>query len=147
VTISVSTTGVSATNLNGGTLALANNNALGAGALVFTAGTLQAAASFPANTTLTLANAVTFTNSVATFAGANPILFNGGGTTGGGYVTLGGTNNLISVVNTGGTILAGQVINGATAGNLSKLGSGTLFLTNSYGSGASTFTGQTTVVA
>src|SRR5262249_20928094 len=31
--------------------------------------------------------------------------------------------------------------------NLSKLGSGTLFLTNSYGSGASTFTGQTTVVA
>ncbi len=129
--------------LAGGTLGVGTINSIpAANTLTLIGGTFQAASSYPANTALILANPLTFNNSVVTFAGANPILFNSAAAS---AITLNGANNLITVSNTGGTNLAGQIVNGATAGNLSKLGAGTLYLTDTAGT-ASTYTGQTTVI-
>ena len=99
-------------------------------------GTIQAGSPFSSSTPLPLSNAVTFTNSVVGFAGADPITFKG-------TVTLNGANNLLSVASGSQATFSGQVTGAA---NLSKLGAGTLFLTNAVGA-ASNYTGQTTIVA
>src|SRR5439155_9789074 len=100
---------------------------------------LQAGAPLPANTPLSLANAVSFNNSAVAFAGPNVIILSG-------TVSLGGANNTLSVSGPGGgsagqVILSGQVTG---AGNLTKPGAGTLFLSNAVGA-ASTYAGQTLV--
>ncbi len=145
VTLSSSTSSYSGTTtLNSGTLAVGAINAIPttSTSLSLIGGTIQAATTFLANTTLTLANVVTFNNSTVVLGGPNPLIFSG-------IVTLNGTNNLLTVPgatggNAGTVTFSDQIINGATAGNLSKLGAGTLFLTNALGA-ASTYTGQTTI--
>src|SRR5262249_58684647 len=64
-----------ATTLDGGTLTLGSAGGLGSGALQLTAGTLRAGGAFPANTPLTLRNAVTLANSAVGFAGPNTLIF------------------------------------------------------------------------
>ena len=131
------------TTLDSGTLAVGALTAIPtASPLALTGGTFQVASTFPANTPLSLSNAVTFNNSAVTFAGPNSVIFSG-------IVTLSGTNNQIAVVgatggNAGVATFSGQIINGATAGNLTKQGAGTLFLTNTVVA-ASNYSGQTTI--
>ena len=102
-------------------------------------GTLQSAAGSPANTPLSLPNAITLNNSVVSFAGPSPFLLSG-------ILTLNGLNDVVQVGapaagNSGVVNFYGQVVG---SGNLTKTGVGTLLLTNTLG-GPSTYTGVTTI--
>jgi len=148
------------TTLSGGNLAVDNNNALGAGPLVFTAGTLQAA-----NGDITLSNASTLT--ALTVSGTHNLMLSGGmAGASGGSRTL--TNNIgsgqtltlgaiginqdtttvysLTIAGTGNTTVAGSISDGNTskANSLVITNSGLTILTasNSY-SGTTTVTGGT----
>ncbi|MCH7416242.1 autotransporter domain-containing protein [Pseudomonas mosselii] len=155
------------TALNGGTLVLGNNSALGSGTLTAAGGT-----TLDSNTAVTLAN-TTVLNGALAIAGSNDLTLNGvvsgtGGLikNGAGLLTLNGANTYSggTQINAGGVVgnttsLQGAILNngaltfaqnanGSYTGNLSgngtlaKNGTGELLLT-----GVNTFTGATSVNA
>ncbi len=116
------------TVLNAGMLEVANNSALGTGALTLNGGTISASGG-----PITLANALTFGGNF-TVGGSQALTFTGA-------ATLTGTRT-ITVTNTGSTTLAGNIGQSASGLGLIKAGTGTLTL-----SGTNSYTGTTTLMA
>ena len=134
------------TTLNSGTLSLGSITAIpSGGGIVLTGGTLQTTSNFAASSgtpTLTLAGPLVHQQRGRLSRAQGVIIFSNTTST---TITLGGTNNLLTVAGGSVVTFADQIINGTTAGNLSKLGAGTLYLTDTNGAFASARTGQTTV--
>ncbi|WP_415842709.1 autotransporter domain-containing protein [Pseudomonas reidholzensis] len=155
------------TALNGGTLVLGNNSALGSGTLTAAGGT-----TLDSNTAITLANSAVL-NGALTLAGSNALTLNGGISGAGGLVkngagqlTLGGANSYTggTQINAGSVVgnsssLQGAIVNNAAltfeqnangsytgnltgSGTLTKNGTGELLLTGTNG-----LTGNTLVNA
>src|ERR1019366_5720804 len=125
--VSITTVGVNAINLDGGTLVAGTAPLLTAGGLNLTSGTLS--------TTVTggvlVTSPITLNNASVTLAGSSPLLL-------GGSIALLGANNILSVSNSAATVLSG-IMSGS--GNLIVgSGAGTLIV-----SGTNTYTGTTTV--
>lgn len=126
--LQASNTYTGGTLMNGGTLIVGNNGALGTGTLTMAFGTIKA------NTgPISLANALNL-NGNFTVAGTQNLTFMG-------PTTLTGTRT-VTVTNTGLTTFAGNIGQSAAGLGLTKAGAGTLVL-----SGTNSYTGTTTAKA
>ncbi len=131
VTLGAANSYTGSTSLSGAGLTVAVATAVPAASpLNLVSGSLQA------NVPATFTGAVTFNNSIVTFAGVNPLVFNG-------TVNLNGTADLITVANTGGVTFGAQVTG---TGTLGLQGPNTLTLANTLGA-TSTFTGLVAVLS